>query len=61
MLHWEKGSYPNDGIWWKYWYNSVIETKGFQKYQKKNISIENEYGSIYNESMEYYNFLKGFK
>jgi len=61
MLHWEKGPHPNDGIWWKHWYNNVIETTGFQKYKKKDISIENEYDSIYNDSMEYYNYLKGFK
>ena len=61
MLQWKKGSHPNDGIWWQHWYNNVIETTGFQKYQKKDISIENEYDSIYNDSMEYYNYLKGFK
>ena len=61
MLQWKKGSHANDGIWWKHWYNNVIETTGFQKYQKKDISIENEYDSIYNDSMEYYNYLKGFK
>jgi len=61
MLHWKKGPHPNDGIWWQHWYNNVIETTGFQNYQKKDISIENEYDSIYNDSMEYYNYLKGFK
>ena len=61
MLQWKKGSHPNDGIWWQHWYNNVIETTGFEKYQKKDISIENEYDSIYNDSMEYYNYLKGFK
>ena len=61
MLHWERGNHPNDGIWWQHWYNNVIETTGFQKYKKKDISIENEYDSIYNDSMEYYNYLKGFK
>ena len=61
MLHWKRGSHPNDGIWWQHWYNNVIETTGFQKYEKKDISIENEYDSIYNDSMEYYNYLKGFK
>ena len=61
MLQWKKGSHPNDGIWWQHWYNNVIETSGFQKYQKKDISIENKYDSIYNDSMEYYNYLKGFK
>lgn len=61
MLQWKKGSHPNDGIWWKHWYNNVIETTGFQKYQEKDISIEIEYDSIYNDSMKYYNYLKGFK
>ena len=61
MLQWEKGSHPNDGIWWKHWYDNVINTTGFQKYEKKDISIENKYDSIYNKSMKYYNFLKGLK
>ena len=61
MLSWEKGSHVSDGIWWKHWYDNVIETTGFQRYQKKDINIENKYDSIYNESMEYYNYLKGLK
>ena len=59
MLQWEKGHHQNDGIWWKHWYDNVISTTGFQKYHKKDINIENQYDSIYNESMEYYNYLKG--
>ena len=61
MLKWKKGSHPNDGIWWQHWYDNVINTSEFQKFQKKDISIENKYDSIYNESMEYYNYLKSFK
>ena len=58
MLQWKKGHHQNDGIWWKHWYDNVINTTGFQKYYKKDINIENQYDSIYNESMEYYNYLK---
>ena len=61
MLHWKKGHHQNDGIWWHHWYDNVINTTGFQKYQKKDISIENKYDSIYNESMEYYNYMKNIK
>ena len=61
MLNWEKGSHPNDGIWWQHWYDNVINTSGFQKYQKKDITIENKYDSIYNKSLEYYNYLKELK
>jgi hypothetical protein len=39
MLNWKKGSHPNDGIWWQHWYNNVIETTGFQKYEKKILAL----------------------
>ena len=26
MLKWEKGNHINDGIWWKRWYDNVIQT-----------------------------------
>ena len=58
MLEWKKGTHINDGIWWECWYDNVIQTTGFQKYIKKDITIENKYDSIYNESMKYYNYLK---
>ena len=58
MLKWKKGVHVNDGIWWKCWYDNVIQTTGFQKYIKKDITIEKEYDSIYNESMKYYSYLK---
>ena len=58
MLQWKTGKHENDGIWWKTWYDNVIKTSGFQKYEKKDINIENKYDSIYNESMKYYSFLK---
>ena len=58
MLHWEKGNHQNDGIWWHHWYDNVINTTGFQRYRKKDITIENKFDSIYNEAMEYYNYFK---
>ena len=61
MLRWGKGSHTYDGIWWKFWYDNVITTTGFQKYEKKDITIEKKYDSIYNESMKYYNYLKEVK
>ena len=61
MLQWKKGNHAGDGIWWEHWYNNVINSSGFQKYQKKEITIENQYDSIYYESLEFYNYLKGFK
>ena len=39
--------------------NSIFKTRTY--YEKKDISIENKYDSIYNDSMKYYNYLKGLK
>ena len=61
MLSWKKGYHSNDGIWRKCWYDNVIKTTRFQEYEKKDITVENKYDSIYNESLEYYNYLKGTK
>ena len=61
MLNWKKGNHINDGIWWKSWYDNVIKTTEFQKYKKKDINIESEYDSIYNESMKYYTYIREFK
>ena len=61
MLEWKKGNHINDGIWWECWYDNVIQTTGFQKYIKKDITIEDKYDSIYNESMKYYSYLKEVK
>ena len=61
MLNWEKGNHENDGIWWKHWYDNVIKSTSFQKNSKKDITIENKYDSIYNESMKYYRYFQKFK
>jgi len=57
MLSWEKGSYSTDGIWWKHWYNNVINTDQFQSFNKKPEKIKIEHEEIYNESIEYYKML----
>ena len=60
MLTWEKGNHPQDGIWWKHWYDNVIKTTGFQQYSQKNISIEKKYSAIYDEALYYYKKLYHF-
>ena len=54
MLTWEKGSYSTDGIWWKYWYNNVINTNQFESFNNKSDNIPKEYQSIYDEALDYY-------
>jgi hypothetical protein len=36
MLSWQAGPRPEDGIWAKYWYQSVHQSTGFQPYTEKN-------------------------
>ena len=41
----EKGSHPNDGIWWQHWYNNVIETPTGSKngFVKNTITLKKLY------------------
>jgi len=35
MLHWKKGTRPEDGVWAKHWYKSIHNSTGFQEYEPK--------------------------
>jgi hypothetical protein len=60
MLKWEKGNHPQDGIWWKHWYDNVITTTHFQKFPKNQNELDQKYQSIYDEALDYYNKLYYF-
>ena len=60
MLSWEKGHYSTDGIWWKHWYNNVINTTQFELLDKKSNTIPNRYQDIYDEALDYYEKLYYF-
>ena len=60
MLEWDKGNHPQDGIWWKHWYDNVINTTHFQKFSKDENELDAKYQSIYNEALDYYNKLYYF-
>jgi len=60
MLSWKKGNHPQDGIWWKHWYDSVINTTHFQKFSINRKELDKKYQSIYDEALEYYKKLYYF-
>jgi len=60
MLNWSKGNHPQDGIWWKHWYDNVIATTHFQKFSAHQSELDKKYQSIYNEALDYYNKLYYF-
>ena len=39
MLSWKVGARPEDGVWAKYWYDSVHKSTGFMKYKPKKTSF----------------------
>ena len=61
MLKWEKGNHPNDGIWWKHWYDNVINTNKFSRTITRDISIQKKYEIIYKECMFFYDKILAFK
>jgi hypothetical protein len=60
MLQWKKGNHPEDGIWWKHWYDNVITTTHFQKFSVNQRELDKKYQSIYDEALDYYNKLYYF-
>ena len=60
MLKWQKGNHPQDGIWWKHWYDNVITTTHFEKFSANQSQLNEKYRSIYDEALDYYNKLYYF-
>jgi hypothetical protein len=60
MLRWEKGNHPQDGIWWKHWYDNVITTTHFQTFSPSKSDLDKKYQAIYDEALDYYNKLYYF-
>ena len=60
MLKWNKGNHPQDGIWWEHWYDNVITTTHFQKFSANHIDVDEQYQSIYDEALDFYNKLYYF-
>jgi hypothetical protein len=42
MLSWPKGPRDSDGVWAKYWYDSVCNSTGFAPYHKKDYTLSNK-------------------
>ncbi|MBN1263361.1 MAG: HAD family hydrolase [Candidatus Pacebacteria bacterium] len=57
MLSWESGLAYYDGIWAKYWYNSVMNSTGFGTYQDKDEKLPPELEPVVIEANELYQVL----
>jgi hypothetical protein len=54
MLEWEAGRRQEDGIWAKYWYDSVHKSTGFGAYREKDKELPLNLISLHDECMYYY-------
>ena len=54
MLSWEPQQREEDGIWAKYWYDSVHKSSGFSKYQPKTDPFPHHLIPLLKECMPYY-------
>ena len=54
MLQWPAGSRPEDGVWAKYWYDSVHRSTGFDPYRPKNTPFPEHLKPLLEECLPYY-------
>jgi hypothetical protein len=54
MLSWQPQKRKEDGVWAKYWYDSVHKSRGFIKYEAKNIIFPEHLNALLNECLPYY-------
>ena len=57
MLSWPPGVRKTDGIWGKHWYKQVEASTEFKPYVATNRIIPLKYQRLYDECMQYYDFL----
>jgi hypothetical protein len=57
MLKWEKGALAEDGVWAKFWYKNVHNSKGFQKQKTSNRTLDDSLMNLYKEARKYYDIL----
>jgi hypothetical protein len=59
MLSWKKGARKEDGIWAKYWYDSIHNSTGFIEYKVKQAAFPEHLNSLLKECIPFYERLKG--
>lgn len=57
MLHWPAGPRESDGVWAKYWYESVWNSTGFTVYQEKPVKLSRCDRNIAEQAQPYYELL----
>ncbi len=61
MLSWTKGSRDSDGVWAKYWYDSVWNSTGFTAFRKKEYALSDKDRNIAMQARPYYENLYQYR
>ena len=54
MLSWPAGPRDSDGVWGKYWYDSVWQSTGFAPYRERNYDLHAREAAIAAQARPYY-------
>ncbi len=54
MLKWPAGPRASDGVWAKYWYDSVWKSTGFAPYLKKQVQLTKQQAEVAEAAEPYY-------
>jgi hypothetical protein len=57
MLLWPTGARESDGVWGKYWYESVWKSSGFAPYHERPLSLDPKQQSIADQARPFYDQL----
>lgn len=57
MLNWPTGPRDSDGVWGKYWYESVWNSTGFAPYREKPLNLDLKQQAIADQARPYYHQL----
>ena len=60
MLSWQAGARPEDGVWAKYWYAGVHQSRGFAPYQHKSRDVRPDLEPLLSAAMPAYEALAGY-
>ena len=61
MLLWPPGPRASDGIWARYWYDSVWRSTGFARYCERSYDLDNQGRNIAQQARPYYEGLYQFR
>jgi len=61
MLHWPAGQRPSDGIWAPYWYDTVINSTGFEPWRRRSHRVDNSHRDVVDTCMPAYERLRDMR